>query len=191
MRSLAVNAVLYQVGWFACVLGAAHGWGTAGALLATALSMLHLALAEHPGREWPLMAVALVIGAWVDTLHGAFGVLDFPNHRPGTLAPLWLLALWLQFATTLNFSMRWLSRNFLLAGALGLIGGPLVFLTGERLGAATLGEPRWLSIAVLGVVWALALPGLAALARRLGGAGRYPLIEARAQRSSTGPGPLR
>ena len=45
------NVVLYQTGWFACVLGAAWGWGSAGAALALALTALHLMLAQRPGRE--------------------------------------------------------------------------------------------------------------------------------------------
>ncbi len=167
------NAVLHQVGWFACVLGAAWGWGSAGAALALALTALHLSLARWPGREILLVAAAALVGLTVDSLHAGFGVLAFNGHEAGTLAPLWIVALWAQFATALHFCMRWLSQRYLLASVLGLIGGPMSFLAGERLGAATFGEPRTLSLAVLGLSWSIALPALVALADRLGEGGRY------------------
>ena len=168
-----VNAAAYQAGWFACVLGAAGGWGAAGASIALTLALLHVVLAERPGREWPLLLAAAGVGAVADSLHAGFGILHFNGHEAGTLAPLWILALWAQFGTTLHFSLRWLSRRYALASLLGLVGGPLAFLGGERLGAASFGEPRALSIAVLALSWAVALPVLVAIADRLGGVGRY------------------
>lgn len=173
MRSSLLNAALYQAGWFACVWGAARGWGTVGAAVAIALVLAHLLLAEQPEREWPLMLSAAGIGIVADSLHAGFGILDFRGHEAGTLAPLWIVALWLQFGTVLHFSMRWLARRYALACTLGLVGGPLAFLAGERLGAASFGEPRALSLAFLGLSWALVLPTLVAIADRLGGAGRY------------------
>lgn len=168
------NAVLHQTGWFACVLGAAWGRGTAGAALALALTALHLVLAQRPGRELPVLAAAAVLGLTVDSLHAGFGVLAFNGHEPGTLAPLWIVALWVQFGTVLHFCMRWLSKRYLLASGLGLVGGPMSFLAGERLGAATFGEPRTVSLIVLGLTWSVALPLLVAIADRFApAAGRY------------------
>jgi hypothetical protein len=171
-----LNAVIYQIGWFACVLGAAWGWGSAGAALALVLTALHLALAQRPVPELLLVAVAAAVGLTVDSLHAGFGVLAFNGHEAGTLAPLWIVALWAQFGTVMHFCMRWLSKRYLLASVLGLIGGPMSFLAGERLGAAAFGEPRTLSLAVLGLSWSIVLPALAALADRLGEAGRYRIF---------------
>lgn len=175
-KSSILNAVLYQLGWFACVVGAAQGWGTTGAGIALLLVMVHVGLAERPDREWPLLLAAAGIGLVVETLHAGLGILDLSGHRAGSLAPLWILALWLQFGTVLHFCLSWLSGRYALASILGLVGGPLAFLGGERLGAATFGEPRLLSLAVLGLSWAVALPLLVALADRLGGSGRYGLF---------------
>ena len=173
--SSVINFSLYQLGWFACVLGAARGWGWPGAAIALALTALHLALVERPGVEAPLLAAAGLVGLVVDSAHAGFGILEFHGHQAGTVAPLWIIALWLQFGTLLHFGLRWLSRRYLLASILGLIGGPMSFLAGERLGAATFGEPRGLSLAILGLSWAVALPALVALGDRLGGPGSYRL----------------
>lgn len=175
-KSTILNVIAYQVGWFACVLGAAGGWATTGAWIAIALALLHVALAERPRAEWPLLVAAAALGVVADTLHAAFGLLDFRAHDAGAAAPLWIVALWLQFGTVLHFCMSWLSRRYLLSSALGLFGAPLAFLGGERLGAATFGEPRILSLAVVGLSWAVALPALVALADRLDGVGRYRIF---------------
>lgn len=183
-QSSVLNAVLYQLGWFACVLGAAWDRAGLGATLAIGLALLHLLLAERPGREWPLMVSAAALGLILDTFHARAGILDFRGHQAGTIAPLWIIALWLQFATVLHFCLRWLSRRYGLAFVVGLIGGPLAFVGGERLGAAVFGDPRPISLAVLGLSWGLALPLLVWIADRLGGIGRYRifprLLEARA-----------
>jgi len=179
-RSSVLNAVVYQVGWFACVLGAASGWGTAGAALAIALGVGHIAAAQRPEKEWPLLLAAAGIGLTVDTLHAGFGILHFAGHEAGTLAPLWIVALWFQFGMVLHFCMRWLSHRYVLASLLGLIGGPLSFLGGERLGAASFGEPRALSLAVLAITWAIALPTLVRIADALDWVGRYRLTLLRA-----------
>lgn len=181
-----LNAILYQIGWFACVIGAAQSWGTAGAAVATSLVLVHLALVEEPGREWPLLLSALGIGLVADSLHARFGILVFRGHEAGELAPVWILALWLQFGTVLHFCMRWLSGRYLLAAVLGLVGGPLTFLAGERLGAATFGEPRALSLAILGLSWSVLLPSLVAIADRLGSGGRYrPFVPPAAARAES------
>jgi len=174
-RSALLNAVANQVGWFACVLGAAAGWGAAGAAVALALVLLHLVFASRPEVEWPLVLVAGGLGLVIDTLHADFGVLEFKGHEAGAVAPLWIFALWVQFATTLRFCMSWLSRRYVLASMFGLIGGPLAFLGGERLGAATFGEPRFWSLAVVAASWSVALPLLVAVSDRMGEGGRYRL----------------
>ena len=184
--SSVLNAAANQAGWFACVLGAAGGWETMGATIAIALALGHVALSERPDKEWPLLLAAAGIGIVVDTLHAGFGILGFRGHEAGTLAPLWIIALWIQFGTTLHFCLRWLSRRYALAAVLGLIGGPVAFLGGERLGAVTFGEPRVLSLGILALSWSIALATLVAIADRLGGVGRYRLT-LRLAGSETGP----
>lgn len=176
-RSSIANALLYQLGWFACVVGAAQGWGTTGAGIALLLVVLHLGLVERPERELPLVLATATIGLGAETLHASFGILDFRGHQAGSVAPLWVVALWLQFGTVLHFCLRWLSRRYALASLLGLLGGPLAFWSGERLGAAAFGEPRAFSLALLGLSWALLLPALVAIADRVGGSGRYRLFK--------------
>ena len=177
MGSRRLNYLLYQVGWFACVFGAVtdHPWlgAAAGAILAG----LHVTWAQRRGDELVLVLSAVLAGFLVDGLQIHLGRLEFPAQPAGSpVPPLWLLVMWAQFGSTLRFSLRWLSDHWFKAVAFGALGGPLAYLGGARLEAVRIAEPVAQSLLGLAVLWALAVPGLAILARAgLGrpGAGGY------------------
>jgi Protein of unknown function (DUF2878) len=166
---IVVNFSLFQVGWFACVLGAAYGSPWIGTAAAAGIVTWHLANAEQPAQEAKLIAMALLIGALWDSLLIALGWIAYPA---GTLvagaAPHWILALWALFATSLNVSMRWLKQRLLNAMLLGAIFGPLSYWGGLRLGAVQFIEPLRLAIA-LALGWSLIMPALMLLSRRYDG----------------------
>jgi hypothetical protein len=162
------NFCLYQLGWFACVLGAGMDRPGLGMTCALALVIVHLWLTRATLRQLAVMATAGVIGLTSDTLQMWWGVFYFPH---GTIvdwfAPLWVGVLWIQFATLLPFSLRWLSRRYWLSAALALVGGPLAYYAGEKAGAVEFLAPRLLHFAVLGVVWSIAFPALLWISDRL------------------------
>ena len=154
-----LNLALYQVGWFACVLGAAWGHPWAGAGLALTLATVHLALVRDRRREARLMLAAGGLGLALDSLQLNLGLFSYPSGTPlAGLAPPWIVVLWVQFATLLHFGLRWLSGRYALAAVLGLVGAPLSFWGGERMGAIEFASP--LAYLALGCVWALAMPAL-------------------------------
>ena len=85
------------------------------------------------------------------------------------LLPLWVAALWLLFAATLNSSLAWLSGRPLLAAALGALAGPLSFKAGVGLGAGEYLTTPLHASAVLAILWSLALPGAFVVSRLASG----------------------
>lgn len=172
--NLAVNFVAFQLGWFACVLGAANGLPWAGPLVVLAVVALHLARVRRPLPELRLVALAMALGLLVDSLLLATGWLSYPAGLwlPGPwgayLAPYWIVAMWALFATTLNVSMGWLRGRPLLAVLMGGIGGPLSYLAGEKLGGIELTAPA-AALSALAFAWAVAMPLLMRAAVRLDG----------------------
>lgn len=167
--NLLLNVILFQAGWFACVLGAANGLPWAGALAAVAIVGWHLARARQPRQELALVAAAVVVGAVFETMLVQTGWVRFDA---GVLlegaAPYWMVALWALFATTLNVSLRSLRERLWLAALLGAAGGPAAYYAGSRLGAlefAAVGA----ALVAIGVGWAVLAPALLAAARRLDG----------------------
>ena len=160
-----VNIVLFQIGWFACVLCAARDLPWAGTGVALVVAAIHLARAARPAEELKLIALALVIGVVWDSALVALGWITYPS---GTLiagtAPHWILAMWAIFATTLNISMRWMKKRWLIAFVLGAVCGPLSYWGAGRLGAATFTEPM-AALVALALGWGVIMPTVPFVAR--------------------------
>jgi hypothetical protein len=166
---LFANFLVFQIGWFACVLGGAHGLPWVGTGIALAIVAWHLTRAVRPKQELRLVLSAAAIGALFDSMLVALGWLAYPS---GTLiagtAPHWIVALWMLFATTLNLSLAWLRRRLFIAVLFGAVGGPLAYLGGAKLGAMSILAPTPALIA-LAVGWALLTPVLVNLSMRFDG----------------------
>lgn len=157
------NFALYQLAWLACVWGAAAGRSGIGVAVALTVIAVRLRGTRRRGAELRLILLTgLIGGAWESLLIG----LDWVRYRDSWAEgwpPLWIIALWLAFATTLNVSLRWLQNRPGLAALLGLAGGPLAWWAGERFGALELASPVS-SLCVIGLGWAMLMPALLALA---------------------------
>jgi len=166
--AILVNVAGFQLGWFACVLGAAHGMPWLGPLVAVPILAWHVASAARPGRAALLLAAAALAGFGLDTLLIRAERIAFAQGMlVEGFAPYWMVCLWALFASTFNVSLRWLRAKPVLAAAFGALGGPLAYGVGARLGAATLLEPVWAGLFLVGLVYAVATPVLLLLAREL------------------------
>ena len=163
-----VNYTLYQVGWFACVLGAASHRPWTGFLTAMVLVGVHVALSVERSLEVRLVVLAAAVGAVVEMVQIAAGTYRFTSGTlTDALPPPWLLVMWGQFATTFRYSVRPVITRPIRAALFGAAGGPLAFLAGERLGAVTLLPPLTDGLLGLSVSWAIALLVFSAVVRRL------------------------
>lgn len=165
--AVAANLLLFQAGWFACVLGAARGFPWQGALVALLIAAFIVSRSPQPLDELVLVAVATLLGFAFDSALTLAGWVDFEGAVPTHfVAPVWMVALWALFATTLNVSLRWLREWPALGVLFGALGGPAAYYAGERLGALQFADPLP-GLAAVAAGWALATPLLVALARRL------------------------
>jgi hypothetical protein len=166
-RGWPLNLVLFQIGWWAVVLTAAQGQPELGIGLVALSLAYQLAIARAPLAEAALVGAAATVGLVLDSLLLATGWVEFTGgNLAGQLAPPWMLALWVNFALTLNVSLRPLQERPLLAAGIGLIGGPLAYWGGAQLGAMTfLNAPA--ALTVLAIEWAVLTPLLAGLAKTL------------------------
>ncbi len=171
---LIINFVLFQIGWFACVLGAAKLMPWLGVLVVAAIVVWHLSQAKQAKPELVLLAIALLIGGIYDQLMLTSNLITYQSHGwSNSLVPPWILALWALFVTILNVSLRWLkdikSRGkWLVAVLFGANGGPLAYMGAEKLGAVALNNMP-ISYIVLGVGWAILTPILLALSEKFDG----------------------
>jgi Protein of unknown function (DUF2878) len=154
------NFVLFQLGWFACILGAANQrvfWAVIGSLVIIAF---HVWSSPSPKTEISLLLKALFLGVFVDTLIVHLGLINFKDSWPSKyLSPVWMWTLWVLFATTINGSMSWLRGRPKLSILLGSICGPMSYEAGIRLGAGEWGPGGQLpGLIVLALIWGMVIP---------------------------------
>jgi len=167
MSSFLINIIAFKIAWLASVLGGANELPLLGPAAVMVAVAIHLRLVKEPSREMLLIFTTGMVGITVDSAMISAGLLSYSTGTvvPG-MSPLWILGMWLLFATTFNVSFRWLQSKLLLAAALGAVFGPLSYYSGSKIGAVTLNEPVAAMIA-LAITWGMILPGMLELARRL------------------------
>lgn len=164
-----INFIAFQAGWFASVIGAAQQMPWLGPLVLLGVIAIHLSQATRPDKEIGLIISCGLIGACFDSVLVASGWVTYASGYISTsLAPYWIVTMWMLFATTLNSSMGWLKGKLALAAIMGGIAGPLSYLAGERLGGMSFVEPAY-AITFLAIGWAAVMPVLMTLADRLDG----------------------
>jgi hypothetical protein len=152
---LLLNAGLFQIGWFACVLGAQRPWLL---LLAITCLAIHLLWIANTSGEWRYLLKVSACGWVLDSALLHLGVFQFPGAT--LVLPLWLAILWLLFASTLRHSLGWTKRPWWIGSLLGAIGGPLSYWGGARLADVGLPLGVWPSMLILALIWAMLMPAL-------------------------------
>nr|WP_255700934.1 DUF2878 domain-containing protein [Polynucleobacter sp. IMCC 29146] len=158
VRQKIANFVLFQVGWFACIFGGAFGYVMGAVIFSLALVAVSVWQAPFKKAEISLFLKIGLYGLVGDTLLQHLGLLHFKSPVPWPfLSPIWMWTLWVLFATTLNQSMAWLQGKPLIAALLGSIFGPLSYIAGVEMGAATWGNQTQ-AIVLIGLIWAIGMP---------------------------------
>lgn len=156
----------FQIVWFACALGAAHGQSTPGILAASLFLIAQVLIRED--RKAVLMATLAsgLAGLVAETLAIQAGLVIHAAPWPDTtLAPAWMVALWLAFGSTLPTTARLLgSKPMQKAVVAGAVFGPLAYAAGAQLGALQLTRPEWIGYAAYASAWCAIFPGLVAIA---------------------------
>lgn len=178
-RRKLLNFGAFQLAWFACVLAAAQGRALLATLAVAVAVCVHLWLAPRRVPEAMLVLVVTSIGLFWDSLVVSLGLVSYAsgNFADG-VAPVWIIAMWALFATSLNLSMGWLKGRPWLAALFGAVGGPLAYLAGERLGGVQMPDPV-MALGAQAIGWAAILPLLTLLATRLNGFEPAPAAWAR------------
>lgn len=173
-KNVIINFVLFQVGWFACVLGAVKQLPWVGVIFMMLFLIWHLSQALRTQPEIMLIIITVIIGGIYDFMMTSNHLLTYQS--PGwsntfvssNMPAVWILALWAEFAMILNVSLRWMKQRWLIALLFGAIGGPLAYTGAARLGAVSI-DAFPLSYVALSVGWAIITPLLLVLSEKLDG----------------------
>jgi len=163
---LLLNFALFQVSWFACVVGAANSQPWLGVIVTIMVLAWHLYQTNQAHRELKVLLSTMLIGALLDQSLLSLHLIDYQHHGWHTsIVPVWILALWLAFATTLNTSLAWMHKRYWISFIFGMLGGPLAYMAAEKLGAVTITSQ--LAYVALAVGWAMITPLLLLIAHHI------------------------
>lgn len=155
-----INFLLFQAGWLACVL-LTNNWAL---LIAACVLAFHLTVVSaRPAPEARFILLGIVLGSLVDGLWFRSGVMQDGSGSAWT--PLWLMAIWALFMTTLAHSLAWMHQKMWLPFVLAPVAGPFAYLAASKLNAVTLPEGT-LSLAALAVGWLVVFPLLVSIQKR-------------------------
>lgn len=159
-----VNAVMFQGGWFLAALGPTWGLPWLGPLVAVVFIAFHLRyVSAQPRTELLTVLAVLPLGLIFDSVLSASGWVDYAGGWLSPLAPLWILAMWALYATTLHNALGFILNlkplpRYAMAVAGGGFSGTTSYIAGTRLGAISFPQPFWPTVALLVVMWAVAVP---------------------------------
>ncbi|MFZ4576674.1 MAG: DUF2878 domain-containing protein, partial [Phycisphaerales bacterium] len=154
-----LNFAVFHGAWLAAMFVAAAGRPLIATLAPAAAVTLHLWWAgEHRRKELTIVASAAAAGLLLDGPAILLGLYS-TSHGTTITSIIWFVALWANFATTLNSSLAWLNGKLWVAVVFGAIGGPLAYYGGQKIGAAAVSD-TWTSWLWITLEYALATPVL-------------------------------
>jgi len=150
-RYKVANALMLKGAWLCCVLGGVV-FGLPALLIMFSVSLWQKEL-RH---DLPYVLVLGAAGLCLDTLWLHTGVLDYGSAAVGlplglTLAPAWIVMLWLAVGLSIRHSLIFLVNRPMFGALLVGCGSPVSYWTGERFGAVVI--PSMSGLVVLAVVW--------------------------------------
>ncbi len=162
-----INFVLFQVGWFILIWGAAHQKLLLSMIVTGLILLIHIMQAPRKKEATILLVIIMLLGSIFDQFLLLTNLVIYKSQFIEYFVPIWIIALWGLFATTLNISLSWLKSNNVLAVLFGLIGGPVAYFAAERLDAVQL--TNHFSIYALSLGWAFLTPSCLYIAEKWNG----------------------
>lgn len=157
-----VNFVLFQTGWFLCVVFP----GLLTAAVALGLVALHLILvSQHAAREWQFILLGTVLGTLLDGLWFRTGIMADTSGAAMIWTPVWLVGVWAVFMTTLAHSLSWMGQRAWFPFVFAPVAGPFAYWSASKLGAVSLPDLP-ISLIALAVGWLVIFPLLLHIRQR-------------------------
>lgn len=148
-----LNLAVFQLGWIVCIL-----YGNLLAITYTVIALvIHQRYQIKTKSEWKLIALVTMVGVSWDSLLVFSGLISYPDASWLGL-PVWMVCLWILFATTFMHSLSWLAGYLWLAAGFAAVFGPMSYWAGVELTDASFGASISSSILAIAIGWMILFP---------------------------------
>ena len=167
------NIAGFKVCWWACVWGATSNQKYLGPFLVLLYLIVHIYSISYQLRnaEIYLLCIAGILGTVVDSL---FLNLDFLSYKGlydniDYIAPLWITAMWVGFTATLNHAFKKIINKYSIQAILGMIFGPIAYITGKSLGAIEFNSLYSQNniLIIISIAWGISFPFLCWMSNKI------------------------
>lgn len=152
-----INFIMFQTIWFVTAWGMTNNLEYIGIISIIISALVHMKISKQKVNTFVFYLSALIIGIVTDTIFLKTNCIYIPDHHNIILKKLCLAGLWINFATTFEYSLNWIQKRYLLAMSLAFFGGPLAYYSGSKIGAIEIYDPAILSYIKIGVLWCVAM----------------------------------
>lgn len=142
----------FQVAWWQLLFNVSQGRTVLGCLLTLSYVAFHVFVTAHPRWKKELIFVFLfaLLGWCGDVLLTTLTIQKFPQHFG---APFWLFCLWLNYMTSIYYSVAQVFFHRGLTLFLGFIFGPWTYWACEKMGLVEFPHSALLAGLIQGVMW--------------------------------------
>lgn len=153
------NYIALQIMWLLCVSLGSKGYLLWPSVCFALFLILHFLLSPYKKSDLFLCVLAVLGGVFFDTLWSYSGLIRYGENTIHPIAPIWIVYLWAAFALTLNHSMAWLKKNYILAIVFSALSGPITFFAASKVGDIEFIKLPTASI-LLAITWGIFVPAL-------------------------------
>ena len=155
-----LNFILFQTVWFLTIWSASVSRPFLGVTLIVFIAIGYIFISKCFINQFLFFLGVACIGLWVDSSLINLHILYIESIKIGSLqlSPPFMVLLWVNLATTFDYSLNWIQKRYVLGSVFGGIGGSSSYYAGVKLNAAQLGQPEWISLLYIGVTWAIVFP---------------------------------
>lgn len=158
-KTVFINFFTFYIAWWSMLISQWKGMPVIGwAVFAVVIAIHFLKVSINKKKDATEIAIIAVIGVLLDTALAKAGMLTFQNSYSEFLPPLWLVGIWILFATTISYTFV-LIRNKVVAQI--IIGGffaPVSYITGSKFLLLTTYQPFSTYYLVHGACWLVFFP---------------------------------
>lgn len=149
-----INIILVNLNWY-LLLKLSSPWQAIAWLSLGLLLYLTLKWANRPRTDQAFILMATVWGCCIEYMfiHTSTLVYAIPRSLP----PLFMIALWINFACSFPWGLRWLLNIPKVGFLIGLIAGPLTYYGGSSISSELTPNQEIKSLAILSITWAISI----------------------------------
>jgi hypothetical protein len=163
MYKFILHTFCYYLCWFTCIFFASKNNPWLGVFIGVFVTVVQCYWQKKTEKTEGLllfMGMITLVGLVMDTYFLRAGLIYFNANPFGlTLSPPWMIALWLNFSVILHVFFRKYFSKFWLCFFACCCGFPMSYLSGIKLGAASLIHGNF-SMVIITLIWSLVLPAV-------------------------------